>query len=193
MKHPEVTEDPAEDKDIVEFGPEVLDEDVAYIRLGFDRFVESGGYKGLNINLGALHVAVKSWHDDLYRYRKYHKIAYPNKHKQAAFLMRWITKTKPIFPAVGQTAILPHQDYSAQKYLTVNESFAVALGLRLMGIDVDMLESHVVGKLIYDFYYRSVNAKHDVPDAGTVGRKHQNEAGRLLKLRPFRLGVAGRI
>jgi len=109
--------------------------------------------------LSALHVAVKSWHDDLFRYRKYHKIAYLNKHKQAAFLMRWITKTKPIFPALSQTATLPHPDYSGPKYLTVNESFAVALGLTLMGIDMDMLESHVVGKLIYDFYYRSINAK----------------------------------
>jgi hypothetical protein len=114
--------------------------------------VESNGYKNLSINLSALHVAVKSWHDDLYRYRKYHKIAYPNKHKQTAFLMRWITKTKPIFPNLAQTEVIPRPDYSGTKYLTVNESFAVALGLALMGIDVDRLESHIAGKLIYDPY-----------------------------------------
>jgi len=41
MKHPEVTEDPAEDRDIVEPGTEDLDEDAAYVRLGFDRFVDA--------------------------------------------------------------------------------------------------------------------------------------------------------
>jgi len=111
------------------------------------------------MNMSALHVAVKSWHDDLYKYRRYHGIQYLNKHKQAAFLMHWITKTKPIFIPLSQTAPAPHPDYSSSKYLTVNETFAVALGFRLIDIDLIEVDSHIVGKFIYDYYYRSINSK----------------------------------
>jgi len=45
MKPPEVTEEPTEDKNIVECSPEDLDESIAYIRLAFDNFAESGEYK----------------------------------------------------------------------------------------------------------------------------------------------------
>lgn len=152
MASPEVNEEPAKDEDIVEPNPETLDECVATISLGFGRFVKLGGYKGLDINLGSLHVAVKSWHDDLFIYRKYHKIVYLSKHKQVAFLMQWITKTKPIFTALDNSQVLPRPNYSSPKYLTVNEAFAVALGLTLMGIDPEMVGDHIIEKLIYDYY-----------------------------------------
>jgi len=52
--------------------------------------------KAVYLNMGLLRFVVKSYFDDIYRYKDYSGTKLANQHKQAAYTIKWIVKFKPI-------------------------------------------------------------------------------------------------
>ena len=48
------------------------------------------------LNVDLLHAAVKSYYDDIHRYKHYANAELANSIKQAAYTIKWITKFRPI-------------------------------------------------------------------------------------------------
>jgi hypothetical protein len=131
----------------------------------FPAFIEENGYdRKLNINPFTIEIVIKSWIDDLEKYSQYH-ISAPDDYKQAAFLMHWISKLKPIPLSLGshlETKRCQHPLLKLEKYGMVNEIFAVQLGLARVKIDYKQAYAKypkVIKELVYQLYYRDVNPK----------------------------------
>ena len=134
----------------------------ATLRISFDRFVESHGYKGVAINPRTADIALTSWIDDLDTYSAYHNNLEPDKCKLSSFLMFWLTKTKPVYLPLGRFSGTErfHKDLLVDKYDCVNEIFAFEVGLCLIGIDILQVPDENARDFIYMLYYREVNPKH---------------------------------
>jgi hypothetical protein len=105
--------------------------------------------------------------DDLDKYSRYHNFSNPNSYKQAAYLMHWVSRLKPIPLSFGtnpNTHKCNHPLLHTDKYGLANEVFAVQLGFARVGIDYSRLRlsakyRKIVHELIYQLYYRQVNPK----------------------------------
>ena len=65
----------------------------------FDRFIVQQPeivQKAVYLNNGLLHFVVRSYFDDIFRYKDYSGTKLANHHKQAAYTIKWIVKFKPI-------------------------------------------------------------------------------------------------
>jgi len=65
----------------------------------FDKFIlqkTETVRKAVYLNMGLLRFVVKSYFDDIYRYKDYSGTKLANQHKQAAYTIKWIVKFKPI-------------------------------------------------------------------------------------------------
>jgi len=52
--------------------------------------------KAVYLNEGLLHFVVKSYYDDIHRYKDYSGTTWANSHKQAAYTIKWIARFKPV-------------------------------------------------------------------------------------------------
>jgi hypothetical protein len=128
---------------------------------GFENFKKQWKYgKVVRIDRTTLLDAVHQWHLDLKRYYGYYKPSYYN-YKFAAFLMYWIVKTKPIFYPQGEgDPKHTSQDCHTEKYLMVNEYFALDLGLNLLtGVAPDGVSEEVREHFATAFYHRDPDPK----------------------------------
>ena len=69
------------------------------IKQTFDEFIlqkPERVQKAVYLNMGILRLVVKSYFDDIYRYKDYSGTKLANQHKQAAYTIKWIVKFKPI-------------------------------------------------------------------------------------------------
>jgi len=65
----------------------------------FDKFIERKEdivKKAVYLNKCLLHFVVKSYYDDIHRYKDYCGSKWANNHKQAAYTIKWIVKFKPV-------------------------------------------------------------------------------------------------
>jgi len=147
---------------------EINEEIIAYaarIYYAFETFRKVGNYTNIKINCSTAIVTVKSWQDDLARYAEYHKdIGFErlNKCKQAAYLMYWIVKTKPIYLPLSQSNFSDKQ-YFDPEYTAINEVFAFTLCSDMLGIDPKRnndFYNKIYKQFRYDLYYRDINPKH---------------------------------
>jgi len=126
-------------------------------------FVPCYGYAGVDIDPKKVHIALKSWIDDLDKHGAYHKID-PDPYKIASYLMFWIAKTKPIFRSLPN--LTPNylaycrDDVFKDKYDWINELFAFELGLNIFCRDLLNLDDETAFAFIYMLCFREVNPKH---------------------------------
>jgi len=64
----------------------------------FERFIarKPNVKNAVYLNKGLLHFAVKSYYDDIHRYKDYSGSIWANNHKQTAYTIKWIVRFKPI-------------------------------------------------------------------------------------------------
>jgi len=137
---------------------------LAHICVNFKAvFVPSHGYGGVDIDPKKVHIAIKSWIDDLDKHAAYHRID-PNPYKLAAHLMFAISKAKPIFrmiPNLTNNYIeYCNNDVFTNKYDWINELFAFELGLNLFSRDLSEVDDDTAAAFVYLFCFRDVNPKH---------------------------------
>jgi len=95
-------------------------------------------------------IASESLAQDLERFETFHDSDNSELHKQAAFLVYWLSKVKPI-------AIQPFQKHT--KYITVNEYFAFLLAMRLLDINIERISDSFTEEFVYSLYYRDTSPK----------------------------------
>ncbi len=104
------------------------------------------------LNKELLHCAVAAYFDDIEKYKAYAGSRYANKHKQAAFTIKWVSRFKPI--QIKESATMNHQ------LITINASFALFCGFSFLTPEIaDCLTQDFYDKLIYNLTYRNILGK----------------------------------
>lgn len=114
--------------------------------------------KYLILSTDKLHCAAKAYMDDLYRYEDYAESPCADRHKQAGYRMKWISRFQPI---QLNTEKIDDGDIK-DTLLDVNESFAFFAGLaRLDNIEraPDFISDEFYDHMIYTLRYRNVTGK----------------------------------
>ena len=115
----------------------------------FSKF-ENDFFKGLYLNDAILYTTVQSYFQDLDRTKEYHGIENADNHKMAAYMIKWIVKTKPIqirrqTKGIGKPAILS------------NELFALFIAVEILDFDINSISNKLFQNLLYIFRYRSID------------------------------------
>jgi len=114
----------------------------------YDEFINDSVY----LNKDLLYLAIKSYFDDIEKFKKYSGSDLADQHKQAAFTIKWISKVKPI-------QIKPDTE-SNKHILLLNSLYAIYLGSTfLLEVTPDNIPSGYYEHLIYATFYREVDAK----------------------------------
>ncbi|MDR1417039.1 MAG: hypothetical protein LBJ57_06435 [Prevotellaceae bacterium] len=104
------------------------------------------------LNNDLLAIAVGSYFDDIYRYKMYSHSERADKHKQGAYIIKWLSKIRPIQVCMGAKA--------TKEMLFINSSFAVFVGFSFLGLNVfDAIEPHLYEHLLYEAQYRKISGK----------------------------------
>lgn len=90
---------------------------------------------------------VESYFCDLERTKAFHDISLADQHKQAAFTIKWIVRTRPIFIRPGGK--------STKASLLANEMFALAAGLFWLRAKPGDLSEPFLRNLLYTLHYRN--------------------------------------
>lgn len=108
--------------------------------------------KAVYLSNELLHCAVKAYFDDICKYKAYAGSEYADNHKQAAFIMIWISRFKPI--QIKESAkVVP-------ALLTINEAFAFYAGLMFLDESVpNKITDKYYKHLIYTLTYRNLEGR----------------------------------
>jgi len=105
---------------------------------------------GLRIVPALVDVVGESVARDLNRFESFHESDNSEVHKQAAFLVYWLSKLKPI-------AIQLHHRHT--KYITINESFALVLAMQLLGIGSGRISIGFKEDFVYSLCFRDTSPR----------------------------------
>ncbi len=110
--------------------------------------------KGTRLNLCVLRDCVTSYFYDIKRIKDFHKINFIDGHKQAAFMMLWISRLKPV-------QIPPHKDIDKTTFLA-NEIFALTAGISFLDEKIEIediynLSPKYLKNILYTLHYRYFN------------------------------------
>jgi len=108
------------------------------------------GPPGLRIVLSLVDVMSKSLAEDLGRFELFHKSENSETHKQAAFMVYWMSKVKPI---------ATEQHHKQTAYITANETFAFALAMRLLDIAPERISNEFIEEFVYSLYFRDTSPR----------------------------------
>jgi hypothetical protein len=104
------------------------------------------------LNKDLLAVVVGSYFDDIYKYKLYSHSKRADRHKQGAYIVKWISKIRPI-------QILPNIE-ATKELLFINASFAIFVGFSFLKLNVfDAIEPAFYKHLIYETQYREISGK----------------------------------
>ena len=108
--------------------------------------------KFLYLSKELLHCAVNAYFDDICKYKAYAGSEYADRHKQAAFTMKWLSRFKPIQIKEGAKI--------DTAYLTINESFAIFAGLMFIDLSISQnLTKTFYKHLVYTLTYRNLEGR----------------------------------
>ena len=97
----------------------------------FERFIARKTENVKNavyLNKGLLHLAVKSYYDDIHRYKDYSGSKWANNHKQTAYTIKWIVRFKPI----QIREVFDNEKYLNNEILDINLIFAMRCGFSFL-------------------------------------------------------------
>jgi hypothetical protein len=123
---------------------------IAVIYNEFEEFRCLHSDKGFRIVPSLVETLGGSWAKDLERFEDFHQSENSEPHKQAAFLVYWMSKVKPI-------AIASHHKHSRQ--ITINEIFAFVLAMKMLGIGHGRISADFFEHFVYSLYYRDTSAR----------------------------------
>jgi hypothetical protein len=126
----------------------VAAQEEVYKRLYYEK-LRSRGYNATNLNEKVLSHCIKSFFLDIGRTTAFHEIDIADRHKKAAYAMKWIVKTKPI-------QINPDVPLISRFYLIVNEIYAVHYGLNYLNMTMQDVSGKFLSNLIYTLHYRPI-------------------------------------
>jgi len=135
--------------------------------------------KAVYLNNALLHLVVRSYYDDIHRFKDYSGSMWANRHKQAAYTIKWIVRFKPV--QIRQE--FDNEKYIDNEILDINLTFALMCGFSFLGRKViDLISSEkkevdtynlslssekkesekresFYDKLLYDLRYRPYSGK----------------------------------
>lgn len=108
------------------------------------------------LNRSLLKIVVKSYFDDIYKFKVYTRSVRANEHKQAAYLIKWISRIRPI-------QILPKATTS-DLVLLANAQYAVFVGFSFLFKEdefqiIEKMNERYYQELIYTAQYRNISGK----------------------------------
>lgn len=104
------------------------------------------------LNKELLYAVVKSYFDDIYRFKEYSGSQRADQHKQAGFSVKWIAKFRPI--QIKENAKID------EYVLFINSSFSIFVGFSFLNIKVsDSITPHYFKHLLYVTQYRNLSGK----------------------------------
>ena len=99
-----------------------------------------------------LHCAVKAYFDDIAKYKAYAGSEFADRHKQAAYSIKWLSRFKPIQ--------LKQDVESDTVLLTINEAYSLYAGLIFLEPTVITgISQRFYKHLIYTITYRNLSGK----------------------------------
>jgi len=103
------------------------------------------------LNLDILRIAVESYLHDLYRFSDYHGSEFADNHKRGAYIIKWISKLRPVHFFHDQ------KNLSALEYLS-NNILAVFAGLgHLQDVALVDVSDRYFDHLFYTSLYRNID------------------------------------
>jgi hypothetical protein len=106
----------------------------------------------LYMNVDLLQLSVVSYYDDIYRFKDYSGSHKADRHKQAAYTIKWISKIKPIQVVKGVELTKSH--------IFVNASFSLFAGFAFLDKRVGAaLSEHYIKHLLYTCLYRNISGR----------------------------------
>ena len=114
--------------------------------------------KPVRLDRGLLFLVVKSYFDDIYRFKDYTGSKSADRHKQAAYLIKWISKLRPI-QIVSE--ITPYSN----EIIWINSSFSLYVGLIFLDVPniFASLSDSMYETLMYTTQYRYISGKQLSP------------------------------
>jgi hypothetical protein len=117
------------------------------IKLVKDAFEQYYRWNGVYLNEDLLRETVESCYCDIYRLRVFRGIEQEDKHKQAAFLMKWIVKIRPVQIQCGFKN-------TPQSVLLINEILAVSTAFVILRIPpASLLKNPRYGDYVRNMLY----------------------------------------
>lgn len=110
--------------------------------------------RSININISTLTQVVSCYFYDVERLKHFHSIERIDEYKQGGFIIKWITKLKPLY--YDESQMNPETEVSSF-HLFCNEMFALKVGLGMAKITTPKLTHEAYEKLIYHLVHRSVD------------------------------------
>ena len=119
------------------------------------------------LNLVLLRPAIVSYYYDIHRYKDFSGSEWANKYKQAAYIIKWIVRFRPI-------QIKESTKHVSSEILDINIKFALFCGFAFLGkkvidliminkqkadSDTDKKERSFYDTLLYDLRYRQLSGK----------------------------------
>ena len=108
------------------------------------------------LNLVLLQAAIKSYYRDIHRYKDFSGSEWANKHKQAAYTIKWLVKFRPI-------QIKQNTQNVTEEIFDINLKFALVCGFSFLGNKVtDLIMKNrecFYDALLYDLRYRQLSGK----------------------------------
>jgi len=104
------------------------------------------------INKSFLACAVRSYFDDIERFKQYSKSVFADNHKQAAYTIKWITRFRPI--QISQDVPTTYE------LLVINSLYAIFAGFIFLGEGFfSKISPKLLDNLVYTTQYRNVSGK----------------------------------
>jgi hypothetical protein len=109
-------------------------------------------FAGTYLNMSMVRHCIESSVLDLQRTTDFHEIVCPDRHKRAAYYMKWIVKLKPV-------QIKQNDSTAGRAMFLINEMYALHYGLNLLNADLKNISSGYVLNLMYTLHYRPIIAE----------------------------------
>jgi hypothetical protein len=104
------------------------------------------------INKEFLACAVRSYFDDIYRFKEYSGSEYADNHKQAAYTIKWIARFRPIQ--------IKEEVAMTTELLTINSVYALYAGFVFLDLNIsNVISQHFFDHLIYTTQYRNLSGR----------------------------------
>ncbi len=119
----------------------------------FHSTLEENTKQSILLNKGLVYLVVKSYFDDIYRFKDYSGSELADQHKQAAYIIKWISKLRPI-------QILVDTDFN-NEMVWINSSFAIYVGLNFLHVQniFEYISDSLYENLLYSTQYRNISGK----------------------------------
>lgn len=115
----------------------------------YDQQIRSAVY----LNDVILYAAVSSYYDDIYRFKDFSCSKWADNHKQAGYMIKWLSKFRPV--QIKQGAEI------SKTIFTLNSIYALFVGFSFLDREIaNSISPHFYNHLVYLTLYRNLSGKH---------------------------------